>query len=94
MLNVSQADGPRVEYAIAADVNDLASLYESIRQATGVDFSGYKPGTVQRRILRRMGIKNIAQLSDYVRYVRQHRAEAEALCQDLLISVTNFFSKS
>ena len=70
---------------------DLANLFRIVRQITKVDFSDYKPATVRRRILRRMALKKIEQFGEYVRYVREHRAEAEALYQDILINVTSFF---
>jgi two-component system, chemotaxis family, CheB/CheR fusion protein len=75
---------------LAAD-QDLANLLRIVRQVTKVDFSDYKPATVRRRILRRMALKKIENFSEYVRYVREHRAEAEALYQDILINVTSFF---
>lgn len=75
---------------LAAD-QDLSSLFRIVRQVTKVDFSDYKPATVKRRILRRMALKKIEKFGDYVRYLREHRAEAEALYQDILINVTSFF---
>lgn len=45
---------------------DLARLFQILQQATKVDLSGYKLGTVHRRILRRMGFKKIASPRDYV----------------------------
>lgn len=70
---------------------DLSHLFKVLKQVSNVDFSEYKPGTVQRRILRRMALKNIEKLSDYIAFVREHRAEAEALYHDILINVTSFF---
>lgn len=75
---------------VAGD-QDLANLFRIVRQITKVDFSDYKPATVRRRILRRMALKKIEHFGEYVRYVREHRTEAEALYQDILINVTSFF---
>jgi two-component system, chemotaxis family, CheB/CheR fusion protein len=71
--------------------SDLAGLYQAVQEATGVDFSGYKPATINRRIGRRMAATKIEALGEYVRYLDQHPTEIQALYQDLLIPVTSFF---
>lgn len=60
-------------------------------RARGHDFGGYKKSTQQRRIHRRMGLRNIGTLSEYVDELRTSPDEMEALVADLLISVTSFF---
>ncbi|HET6933639.1 MAG TPA: chemotaxis protein CheB [Candidatus Angelobacter sp.] len=70
---------------------ELPQLFRFLRQASKVDFSEYKPATVRRRILRRMALKKIDNLRDYIRYLREHQPEADALYQDILINVTSFF---
>ena len=70
---------------------DLGHLFRILKQVSSVDFSDYKSGTIQRRILRRMALKRIEKLGDYIAYLREHRTEAEALYQDILINVTSFF---
>jgi len=55
------------------------------------DFSGYKTGTVRRRIQRRMSLMQLDRMSDYVERLRSDPAEAGALFRDLLINVTSFF---
>ena len=73
---------------------DFAAVREiltMVRARTGHDFTSYKPGTVLRRIARRMNVKQIPTLQDYARLARDDAAEAGALMKDLLISVTNFF---
>ena len=62
-----------------------------LRDRTGHDFSQYKHNTLIRRIERRMAVHQIERQEDYVRYLRQTPAEAQALFRDLLIGVTNFF---
>ncbi|MGH9715574.1 MAG: chemotaxis protein CheB [Candidatus Acidiferrales bacterium] len=66
-------------------------IFTALRKAGGVNFSQYKPGTVQRRTLRRMAIHKIESVSEYAKYLEKHPDEAETLCQDLLIPVTSFF---
>jgi two-component system, chemotaxis family, CheB/CheR fusion protein len=62
-----------------------------LRIRTGHDFSNYKPGTVLRRIARRMNVRQLATLREYASYMREQPDEPTALMKDLLISVTNFF---
>jgi two-component system CheB/CheR fusion protein len=62
-----------------------------LRVRTGHDFANYKPGTIRRRIERRMSVTETATPADYLHYIRTHPLEASALMKELLISVTNFF---
>lgn len=70
---------------------DMAHLFRTLKKASKVDFSDYKPATIRRRVLRRMALKRIDKLDDYIHYVRDNAGEAESLYQDLLINVTSFF---
>ncbi len=67
------------------------SLYAQVREHTRIDFSRYKPSTVQRRLQRRMLVCQTATLQDYLGYVLQHTDELDALAKETLISVTEFF---
>ncbi len=58
---------------------------------TGNDFRNYRRSTLQRRIQRRLGLKNIDMLSDYLNDLRANAEEAPLLVKDLLINVTSFF---
>lgn len=71
--------------------NRLSKIFVLLRAQTGHDFSQYKQNTVTRRIERRMAVQQIEQIDEYIRYLQQNEAEAEALFQDLLIGVTQFF---
>ena len=55
------------------------------------NFAGYKRTTVQRRILRRMGLRGIRNVDEYASVLATERKEADALFKDLLIGVTEFF---
>ena len=55
------------------------------------DFRGYKPGTIWRRISRRMSIHQAATLSDYLRLLEGDPEEVMQLARDMLIGVTGFF---
>jgi len=56
-----------------------------------VDFNLYKPGTIKRRVTRRMFLHKIENLPAYFQYVRKHPEEIDALFNDVLINVTSFF---
>jgi two-component system CheB/CheR fusion protein len=62
-----------------------------LRRANGVDFSNYRANTLHRRITRRIVLNKSESIEDYARYLRENRAEVEALYQDILINVTRFF---
>lgn len=70
---------------------NLAHVFQLLRQTHKVDFSDYKPATIRRRVFRRMALRKIEKLGDYVDYLRQRREEVDALYQDILINVTSFF---
>src|SRR4029077_3761047 len=44
-------------------------IFALLQSACGITFAQYKPGTVQRRTLRRMAIHKIEHVSDYVTYL-------------------------
>ena len=62
-----------------------------LRMRKGTDFTYYKQPTIQRRILRRMALNKKEEPVDYLKYVRENKAEQDILYQDLLIPVTSFF---
>lgn len=57
----------------------------------GIDFRGYKPATLQRRIGRRMLLKRFEALGEYLRYLQVHPEELQDLHEDVLVGVTRFF---
>jgi len=65
-----------------------------LRAHTGHDFSLYKKNTFYRRIERRMGIHQIDELADYIRYLQENSQELDLLFKELLIGVTSFFRDS
>ena len=71
----------------------LAEIIDLLRDETGGDFRQYKPGTLERRIVRRMGLIGIKPhaLAQYHALLRGDKAERDLLAKDLLINVTSFF---
>ncbi|HEY3498067.1 MAG TPA: chemotaxis protein CheB [Polyangiaceae bacterium] len=70
---------------------ELRPVFQVLRRATGVDFTHYKPPTIQRRIRRRMALHRLQDLSEYVKLLQQNPGEVENLHDDILIHVTGFF---
>ncbi|MBN2337266.1 MAG: PAS domain-containing protein [Acidobacteria bacterium] len=69
----------------------LNRILALVRGASGVDFRGYKRGTVQRRIHRRMILQGHEDLETYGSVLESHRSELQMLFEDMLIPVTGFF---
>jgi two-component system CheB/CheR fusion protein len=70
---------------------ELRKIFMIMHSRRGVDFSYYKQTTIYRRILRRMVLNRLKHLHEYAVLLRQNKNEVDALYQDLLITVTNFF---
>lgn len=76
------------------DGGDAAALGEilgHVRAKTGLDFTGYKPATVLRRLERRMQFAGTGKLDDYLGVLRGSSTETSTLFSDFLICVTSFF---
>lgn len=69
----------------------LTAVAAILRNLTGHDFHGYKPGTFLRRVQRRMQVLQITEIKEYVEALRAEAEEAQQLFNDLLIGVTQFF---
>lgn len=89
LSNVEGRKGPDGVRPEAAD--QLAQIAALLRTRTGHDFSGYKDKTVARRVQRRMQVLQIDEVPDFIDRLRKEPQELDALLQDLLIGVTNFF---
>lgn len=71
--------------------NDMGRLFKLLRKNYGIDFSHYKPSTVARRIERRLLMKHIDSVEEYVERLSSDTEELNSLYKDLLIGVTKFF---
>jgi two-component system, chemotaxis family, CheB/CheR fusion protein len=81
----------REEIGSDADAAALAGIAAILRDRTGHDFHGYKPGTFLRRVQRRMQVVQRSEIGAYVEYLRAQPEEVQQLFNDLLIGVTQFF---
>jgi two-component system CheB/CheR fusion protein len=75
------------------DHDKLANIIELVRTRTPHDFTLYKPGTLQRRIGRRMAMAALApgDAGKYLDLLAGDANELDLLARDLLINVTSFF---
>ncbi|MFC0398767.1 CheR family methyltransferase [Paraburkholderia rhizosphaerae] len=69
----------------------LREIMVILRTRTAHDFRHYKRATVLRRIERRLQVNGLTDLQAYRDFLHLHPDETQALLQDMLISVTNFF---
>jgi two-component system CheB/CheR fusion protein len=66
-------------------------IFKVLRTATGVDFASYRQTTIQRRIQRRLTVRRVESIEEYLKLLEKHPDEVQALFRDILIHVTNFF---
>jgi len=69
----------------------LQKIFMMLQAKSGVNFFQYKSPTLKRRISRRMVLHKIEALPKYIDYLQNTPAEVDALFQDMLINVTEFF---
>lgn len=77
-----------------ASVHDrLSEIIDLLRTRTTHNFTLYKPGTLQRRIERRMALAAVeaGDMKRYLEILQNDENELELLAKDLLINVTSFF---
>lgn len=87
-----------LDHAHPVDIDDSANGEQALQRIlgllrvhTGHDFRQYKRATVLRRLERRMQVRAMHSLPDYVRLLEADASEYKLLLNDLLIGVTNFF---
>lgn len=76
-----------------APESETGRIIDLLRRHTPHDFTLYKPGTLQRRIERRMGLAGVeaGRTDRYFDMLAGDAAERDLLAKDLLINVTSFF---
>lgn len=84
---LQEQDGDKISNAD----DDLQTILGMVQKSAGVDFSQYKMNTIKRRIIRRMVLRRLNTLKDYVLWVKSNPGELQRLFNDLLINVTQFF---
>ena len=84
--SVKGPDGIRQDLAA-----HLVTICAVLQSRLGRDFSQYKPGTLMRRIQRRMQVLQTDEVPRYIEQLRTQPNEAELLFRELLIGVARFF---
>jgi two-component system CheB/CheR fusion protein len=71
----------------------LPEIIALLRERTPHDFTGYKPGTLLRRVERRMALVagGTCDVDAYFALLRREPSELSLLADDILINVTRFF---
>jgi two-component system, chemotaxis family, CheB/CheR fusion protein len=85
------AEKQRTAETIEIDQELLGRVFAQMSMRTGHDFSKYRRSTVLRRIARRMHVTRSGNFQAYYEFLRTNVDEAQALLNDMLISVTTFF---
>jgi two-component system CheB/CheR fusion protein len=79
------------EQAVEGAEGDIETVLRYLRDARLFDFTGYKRGTLTRRIGRRMQQVGLSSYPDYIDYLEVHPEEFEQLFNTILINVSGFF---
>ncbi len=87
----AKAAEPKSAQPPFAEESSLKQILRLLRNHGGVDFSLYKSGTLERRVMRRMVLGRIKTLEAYLDFVQNNPKELAALYSDVLINVTSFF---
>ena len=85
VLNSGSPDG------LTQEEDRLRRIFRLLQSRNGTDFSRYKRTTVQRRLARRMALRQIDGLAEYADLLIKEPDEVQALARDFLIRVTGFF---
>jgi two-component system CheB/CheR fusion protein len=90
---VADTAGAGPDTAAAGVRRRLPEIVDLLRTRTPYDFTLYKPGTLGRRIERRMAGTGdgASDIDAYIDRLRGDDAELDLLAKDLLINVTSFF---
>ncbi|MDX2035501.1 MAG: chemotaxis protein CheB [Isosphaeraceae bacterium] len=70
---------------------EIGAVFDLLNREFGIDFAHYKPGTVARRVERRIELTSSKSLKEYASLLKSEPEELNRLYCDLLIGVTRFF---
>ncbi|MEX2233667.1 MAG: CheR family methyltransferase [Cyclobacteriaceae bacterium] len=77
---------------INEQAEELKRILTIVKDKSGVDFFlHYKQASIYRRVMRRMVLNKFEKLRDYGLMLKANSKEVDALFDDFLINVTNFF---
>jgi two-component system, chemotaxis family, CheB/CheR fusion protein len=76
---------------VADESAQIAEIVHMLEANTEYDFRQYKHSTLLRRIRRRVTLRSLSSIDEYIHLLRDQPEELTALGNDLLICVTSFF---
>jgi two-component system CheB/CheR fusion protein len=76
---------------VADEGGALASLLDYVKRQRGIDFSSYKPATLERRFGKRLQALGITDYAGYLDHLQASPDEFAPLLDTLFINVTGFF---
>jgi two-component system CheB/CheR fusion protein len=76
---------------VEQEADRLKQIFRLLQGRNGTDFSRYKRSTVQRRLARRMALRQVDGIAEYVDLLRHEPEEIQAPAQDFLIESPVFF---
>ncbi len=74
--------------------HEIEPILNELKQLRGMDFSGYRRPTLERRISMRMARLGISEVAAYIDYLRFDPAECTQLIDTIAINVSSFFRDS
>ena len=74
-----------------AQGDELREIFSLLHRSTGVDFGSYKSSTIRRRLLKRMVLKQVHRVEEYLDILRSDSSELAALYTELLVNVISLF---
>lgn len=89
MRNIASEDKRTI--AAALNETDLASLIHMMKTERGWDFSGYKPASLKRRVLKVLNAHQASSLDEYRRMLERDPSEYDKLLSTITIQVSEFF---
>ncbi|WP_083651483.1 EAL domain-containing protein [Vreelandella massiliensis] len=91
LAKLSRAEQVNHEESQQTVIDQLLTLLKARCQ---LDFAGYKPATLSRRIRRRLAATQQGDLTEYLHLAERDPDELDRLARDILISVTAFYRDS
>ena len=84
-------DSDPLKESMTGNEDVMGEIFSVLKMKSEIDFAKYKPSTVARRIERRMTIKQVTSLQEYLTLLFKEPYEVQVLSKELLIGVTRFF---
>lgn len=84
-------DSDPIKQSMTGNEDIMGEVFSVLKMKSEIDFAKYKPSTVARRIERRMTIKQVTSLQEYLTLLFKEPYEVQVLSKELLIGVTRFF---